>query len=368
MSNKIVLTEEEGTWSAHDPDVPGVYGLGPTREQALADLEEALALLAEYDARQAAEDADDIRAAEASRKEILAGGVLLTQEEMLARFESQSVEDREDVDLAEARLGSQTLAHIEAGKSTLVPLEEAMLQRGLDSSATENDASADVKIGIVSDIHGDFDSLDRAIGWFRWMEIEKILCPGDLLDVEPFGEEVVQRIKAENVICIRGNHERWALERRRRKPDLRRSGMQACELSDLAGGGTELSHEALKWLATLPSHWESVIADVRIAMWHARPGSDMEGIEADKATPALRRRLLEQAGANVLIVGHTHDPFALVAGEGLILNAGACCSRLPAYKQAGGVTVAGFRPATFGVLELPSKRFRVFRAFDGVPV
>ena len=133
-----------------------------------------------------------------------------------------------------------------------MPLEEAILQRGADSSATENDASADVKIGIVSDIHGDFDSLDRAIGWFRWMEIERILCPGDLLDIEPFGEEVVQRIKAENAICIRGNHERWALERRRRKPDLRKSGMQACELSDLAGGDTELSHEALQWLAAGP--------------------------------------------------------------------------------------------------------------------
>ncbi|HEX7499919.1 MAG TPA: hypothetical protein VF524_06390 [Polyangia bacterium] len=58
---KVVFTEEEGTWSAHDPTVPGVYGLGPTREADLADLAEATALLAEYDASQDAEDAEDVR-------------------------------------------------------------------------------------------------------------------------------------------------------------------------------------------------------------------------------------------------------------------------------------------------------------------
>jgi hypothetical protein len=37
------------------------------------------------------------------------------------------------------------------------------------------------------------------------------------------------------------------------------------------------------------------------------------------------------------------------------------------FKQAGSLAVPdGYRPATFGVLELPSKRFRVFQAADGV--
>ena len=46
-------------------------------------------------------------------------------------------------------------------------------------------------------------------------------------------------------------------------------------------------------------------------MWHARPGSDMEGIETDKAPPSRRQWLLGQAGAEVLVVGHTH----LVPGD-----------------------------------------------------
>ena len=76
----------------------------------------------------------------------------------------------------------------------------------------------------------------------------------------------------------------------------------------------------------------------------------------------------------MLIVGHTHDAFSLVAGKGRIVNPGACCSKTFAFKQSGRgadsslVVPDGYRPATFGVLELPSKRFRVFQAVDGVEV
>ena len=72
-----------------------------------------------------------------------------------------------------------------------------------------------MKVEILSDIHGDIVALDLALGHLRRMGCAPILCAGDLLDIEPFGEEVVQRIKAEKIVCIRGNHERWALERRR---------------------------------------------------------------------------------------------------------------------------------------------------------
>jgi predicted phosphodiesterase len=95
----------------------------------------------------------------------------------------------------------------------------------------------------------------------------------------------------------------------------------------------------------------------------------MEGINASETGPALRRRLLDSAAADVLIVGHTHDAFSLVAGKGRIVNPGACCSKTMAFKEAGALAVPdGYRPATLGVLELPAKRFRVFLAADGVQV
>jgi predicted phosphodiesterase/predicted RNase H-like HicB family nuclease len=310
MNGKIVIKKEGATWSAHDPKVPGVYGLGPTRRAAEADLAEALALLAEH------EDADDLSTAEKSLAEVRAGGVTFSHDDVLKRY-------------------------------GLTP----------------------VKVGVVSDIHGDIVALDAALARLRELGCDPILCTGDLLDIEPFGEEVVQRIMAEKIVCIRGNHERWALERRRRRPDPRKFAPSIVEMPDLFSGGAELSHEALAYLASLPSHWAAELAGVRVAMWHARPGSDMEGIRASETGPVLRRRLLDSAGADVLVVGHTHDAFSLAGGKGRIVNPGACCSKTYAFKQEGSFAVPdGYRPATFGVLELPSKHFRVFRAADGVQV
>jgi predicted phosphodiesterase len=223
-------------------------------------------------------------------------------------------------------------------------------------------------VGVLADIHGDIVALDAALAHLHQMGCDPILCTGDLIEMEVFGEEVIQRLKAEKgVICIRGNHERWALERRRRRKDVR-SFFEPCNIADYVGGGIDLSREALAWLATLHTHWEGELEGVRVAMWHARPDSDMEGIEREKTSPELRRRLLEQAHADVLIVGHSHVEFKLAVDvpSGKILNPGACCSKAYIFKHAGSLMVPDeFRPATFGVLELPSKRFEVYRALDG---
>jgi predicted phosphodiesterase len=224
---------------------------------------------------------------------------------------------------------------------------------------------------VLADVHGDLQALDAALGRLHRMGCDPILCAGDLIDMEPLGEEVILRLKAEkDLICILGNHERWACDRRHRQKDMR-SFFEPCHISEYFGGGAELSRESLAWLATLPTHWETELEGVRVAMWHARPNSDTEGIEKESTGPELRRRLLEQAHAQILIVGHSHLDFELAVDvpPGKILNPGSCCSKSYVFKQAGPLIVPDtFRPATFGVLELPSMRFKVFRALDGEPV
>jgi putative phosphoesterase len=222
-------------------------------------------------------------------------------------------------------------------------------------------------VGILADIHGDLQALDAALGRLHGMRCDLILCAGDLIDVEVFGEEVVQRLKSEKLFCVLGNHDRWALEFRHRRQDARRF-FEPCSVSDVMGSGAELTHDSLAWLSTLPRSWTAELEGVRVAMWHARPGSDMEGIEKERTGPELRQRLLEQARADILIVGHTHTEFELAVDvpPGKILNSGACCSKTYAFKPSGSLAVSdGFRPATFGVLELPSLRFKVYRALDG---
>jgi len=87
-----------------------------------------------------------------------------------------------------------------------------------------------MKVGVLADVHGDIFALDAALPRLRQMGCDPILCAGALIEMEPFGEEVIQRLKSEKgLICIRGNHERWALERRRHSEDVR-SFFEPCSI------------------------------------------------------------------------------------------------------------------------------------------
>jgi predicted RNase H-like HicB family nuclease len=79
----IVFEVKDKTWSAHDPDVEGVYGTGSSREEALVDLAEATTALVDPEAGDIVdEDAEDARIADAAYASALAGGPLYTLKEV----------------------------------------------------------------------------------------------------------------------------------------------------------------------------------------------------------------------------------------------------------------------------------------------
>jgi len=201
------------------------------------------------------------------------------------------------------------------------------------------------RLAILSDVHADLSALRDALARIERMGIELVVCAGDLVDYGLHPEETIQLLRDEAVPCIRGNHDRWALERARQPPKP---------------GAKPLPKEALAFLDALPLAWNRRIEDVRVAVRHGTPRSDMHGIFPEHLEPDDARRFLEQAEAEVLIVGHTHIPFALsTLGGGLIVNPGALLrepDRSKPHPPTGG---------TFGVLDLPSRDFRVHRAVDG---
>jgi predicted phosphodiesterase len=177
-----------------------------------------------------------------------------------------------------------------------------------------------------------------------------------------FPEETVALLREKKVPCVRGNHDRWATD------------------PNMAGGASGLlSDDALACLASLPRVWNKVIDGVRVAMCHGTPGSDVDGVVPGMATVDAVRRWLGATGAEVLIVGHTHVPCVLSGLEGgMIVNPGALLrdrvgGDLPAPvifdPQKGTFVESQAAPrGTFGVLDLPSKRFTVYLASDGSAV
>lgn len=189
---------------------------------------------------------------------------------------------------------------------------------------------------------------------------ERVVCAGDLVDYGLFPEETIALLRERGIPCIRGNHDRWAVGRGCADDPERAAG------STYDASGLDLSAGAIEFLATLPTRWDAVLDGVRVAVRHGSPKSDMDGIDPRLALGEDVRRWLADTNADVLIVGHTHLAFALLAADGgLVVNRGALL-RDPAHRAEGNAMLwdadsGKFEPApplqggTFGVLELPKK-------------
>lgn len=122
------------------------------------------------------------------------------------------------------------------------------------------------RIGIISDVHADVDALRDAFTRMEYMRCEMVVCCGDLVDYGLFPEETIAFLRAKCALTIRGNHDRWAI----------------AEGHDVSGW--DLSEGAVRYLESLRPSMSIVVDGIAIAVHHARPGSDMDGIKRP-ATP-----------------------------------------------------------------------------------
>lgn len=219
-----------------------------------------------------------------------------------------------------------------------------------------------MRLAILSDVHADLAALDDALARIDALAVDRIVCAGDLVDYGSEPDATVERLFERGIPCIRGNHDRWGAA------------------GEGSRAGWDPARGTAERLRNLPSALDLALDGVRVAIRHGTPFSDMRGIWPIRTPPADLARFLEEAEADVLVVGHTHIPFCLeVEGRGLIVNPGALL-RTPAGRVAGKPLLfdasarrfvpgtAGTGGGTFGLLDLPARDFTVHRASDGATV
>jgi putative phosphoesterase len=176
-----------------------------------------------------------------------------------------------------------------------------------------------MKLGLISDVHGDPVALEKAWGHLTRMGADRVVCAGDLVGYGPSPDPVVAFFAEHRIVSVRGNHDRWALER----------GPGGI---DEFGGGTP-GPEALAYLGRLP--FDLVVADGPrvVVVVHGSPRSDMEFVTRRTHPPAVLRGDLRELNADVLVTGHTHEPMWYRCDRGLVVNPGSLVSS-PAVQSS----------------------------------
>jgi len=166
-----------------------------------------------------------------------------------------------------------------------------------------------LKLGLISDVHGDTPGLELAWAHLAALGADKVVCAGDVVGYGPDPDGVCAFLAAHAVPVARGNHDRWAIRRGLREPDE-------------YGGGLP-GQRARAFLADLPT--DLILEDGgRVAVIvHASLRSDMEFVRPATHPPAALRADLQFLDADLLVHGHTHLPMWYRDRWGLVVNPGS---------------------------------------------
>jgi putative phosphoesterase len=197
-----------------------------------------------------------------------------------------------------------------------------------------------MRLGVISDIHGDIEALERAWGHIESLGVERTVCAGDLVGYGAHPDRVVQFLTERRIASVRGNHDHWAALRPIGKADR--------------FGGAPAGAESRAYLQGLPPCLFLSVGGRFVAVTHAAPDDGHFRDRPRMEALAGLRAYLDLLGAKVLIVGHTHEPCWHRTPSGLIVNPGSI---------AGPAAVRGSR--TFAIIDLAGLSVTFYDARSG---
>jgi predicted phosphodiesterase len=178
-----------------------------------------------------------------------------------------------------------------------------------------------VRVAAIYDIHGNLPALEAVLDEILHAEVDRVVVGGDVVP-GPMPRETIQRLQDIKLPTqfIRGNGEAAVLAK-----------MEGADV----GGLPEQAREVIRWTAQelqpeemrLMASWPSTLrvpidglGDVLFC--HATPRSDTEIFT--RLTPEERLwPIFAEAGAPLVVCGHTHMQFDRMIGSARVVNAGS---------------------------------------------
>ncbi|HYO80410.1 MAG TPA: metallophosphoesterase family protein [Bryobacteraceae bacterium] len=214
-----------------------------------------------------------------------------------------------------------------------------------------------MRVGVVSDIHGNVRALQAVIADLRQAAPDLVLNLGDHVSGPLEARETADLLMTagSHWTHIRGNHDRELVE-----TPLAQMGM-----SDAMAAG-QLSPKHFDWLRALPPI--AVVDSIRLV--HGTERSDLEYLLESVAPPHMHvapaaqiEERLARTDEVTICCGHSHVPRCINLGGRLLLNPGSV--GLPAYNARDHVSETGGTLARYALID--RDRASVSVTFRAVP-
>ncbi|MEA2380637.1 MAG: hypothetical protein QOH72_608 [Solirubrobacteraceae bacterium] len=149
---------------------------------------------------------------------------------------------------------------------------------------------------LLYDIHGNLPALEAVLADLAGHDVDGYLLGGDMAPFGAWPAETVSRLRElDDAVRIRGNTERWLLERLPADEPMA-AAVEACREA--------LGDAVADELGALP---ENARIDAATVAWHGSPVSDMRSFLPEPGEDEAE--LLDGVTDNRLVFGHTHLQF-----------------------------------------------------------
>lgn len=184
-----------------------------------------------------------------------------------------------------------------------------------------------IQLAIISDIHGNLLALEAVLKDISDRSIDQIYCLGDLVDFAPWGNEVIDRIRAQHIPCLLGNHdERIAYD----LPIIPLAHHDAIETANreiaINWSKQTIREDNKRWLAALPYNitltYKTGSSIKNILLVHATLDSNDAYMYRDDTKNELIT-VLNERSVDALVMGHTHQSYIQEQSDILFVNSGS---------------------------------------------
>jgi len=165
-----------------------------------------------------------------------------------------------------------------------------------------------MKIGLISDIHGNQHALTKVLSQLYSERVDLILCAGDLVCYGAHCNQVLELLRSCAIPSVMGNYDAavaWNWPSASSKP----SSPATEVLKQAALEWTKRNVHSKHWsyLRGLPWRLSYQLGGLHIVVLHA--GLEQLDEWYTPEEPARLCQLAAQVAADVIVLGHTHQPF-----------------------------------------------------------
>lgn len=208
-----------------------------------------------------------------------------------------------------------------------------------------------MRIAIISDIHGNLQSLELVLADIQKANVDQTICLGDIASLGPQPREVIARLRELQIPTIMGNHENYLLDLR--LTENHHPWLRAAE----EWGAAQLSADEMDFMRSLPTQLSFALdPNTTMFCFHGSPRSNEEFIYPT-VSPDTLDEIFDGLNARVLVGGHTHVQMVRQHKHLTLLNPGSV--GMPFEFPMRGQDQRAIRRTEYAIIDMTDGRLNM---------